>query len=69
MNWLIIVQLACHPTGGLKDLRNRPNCEQVYKDCIEWVQSQPEVKEKDLSKDDVALWLDTNPDLRKKLCR
>lgn len=68
MNWLMIVQLSCG-LGGAPDLKSRPNCEQFYKNCIEWVHSQPETQSKGLSKDDVALWLDTSPKVRKKLCR
>lgn len=71
MNWLILINLACGVDGaaGHPDLKNRPNCVEVYKKCIEEVHSFPESKERDLSLDDVAMLFELKPHLVKHLCK
>lgn len=63
LTFLQIIALACSPAS------DKLSCEKKFNECLEFVYSQPIVKEKSMTKDDVALWLDTTDSrARKNLC-
>lgn len=65
MDWITLIALAC--SGAT--ITNKAACEADLKECVTWIADQPEVKAKDLSRDDVALWIQVNPKAKKNLCK
>lgn len=66
MDWLLMIALTCSQQA---DVKHRPDCQEYMKNCVEWVYSQPETRHKDLTRDDIALWLNMSAKRRGQLCR
>lgn len=65
MDWLAVITAICLD----KSFDDKKACEAKFKDCVEWVSSQPEVIAADLTKFDVATGFLIKKFDHKRLCK
>lgn len=44
-------------------------CQEKYTKCVDWLAEQKEVKEKNVTKDTIAMWIATSEKVKNKVCK
>lgn len=60
----IILSMCSVPS--VKDI---PACQEKYTKCVDWISEQKEVKEKNVTKDTIAMWIATSEKIKNDICK